>query len=137
MSSPSLAFQAALGARLIAASAVTTLVPASNIFDRPGRPEAFPCIQLGEDTEVDDAAPLARDRCDVTATLHIWSREAGLAGAKAIAGAIRGTLSGYWTLTGWRVVDAPMVQAARFLRDPDGVTAHGVLTIATTLELVP
>lgn len=57
-------------------------------------------------------------------------KEASLAGVKAIAGAIRvairagrAALDAGFELIDWRV------STTRFLRDPDGETAHGVVTI--------
>jgi hypothetical protein len=133
MTDPALALQKAIRARLVA-SAVTALVPANSIIDRNERPETFPCIVIGEDQTIDDPAPLARDRVTVFATLHLWHREAGLVGVKQIAGAIRTALAeDALTLDDWHVVDM-MIQSTRYLRDPDGQTAHGVLTVEATLQ---
>lgn len=48
MMEPSLALQKAVRARLVATSAVTTLVPAAHVLDRNNRPEVFPAIIIGE-----------------------------------------------------------------------------------------
>lgn len=125
---PSLALQAAIRGRLVAASAVTSLVPAASIKDANGAPSVFPSIILGEaDTVPDDG--LSRNRHETTFDLHIWVKESGLVGAKQIAGAVRDALAdGGWTVPGLHVADLYVTQT-RFMRDPGGLHSHGVLTL--------
>lgn len=122
------ALQTAIRARLVATAAVTGMVPASSILDRNARPAPDPAIILGEGQSV-DAGRIDRKACRAYATLHVWKKEAGLAGVKQIAGAIRAAIhAGRLDVTGWQCGDA-FVSDMRFLRDPDGETAHGVVTI--------
>jgi hypothetical protein len=76
----------------IADTSLTALVPANAIFDRHGRPAVFPHVILGEDQEMLGDISWARDHVRVFSTLHVWQRELGLTGIKAIAGAIRKAL---------------------------------------------
>ncbi|MCR5856575.1 DUF3168 domain-containing protein [Mesorhizobium sp. J428] len=133
--SASLAVQTAIRTRLVATSAVTALVPADSIVDSHAeRPD--PCIVLGEDQEVDEGR-IARDVVTVYSTLHLWKEEPSLEGVKAIAGAIRTAINaGRLAVTGWHFGGAH-VSSTRYLRDPDGVTSHGVLTIETIVSEVP
>ncbi|GAB1581730.1 DUF3168 domain-containing protein [Phyllobacterium phragmitis] len=132
MTEPSLALQAAIRARLVATSAVTSLVPASNILDRNSRPETFPCILIGEGQTIPDEG-LARTRHHVFADLHIWQKEPGLVGAKQIAGAIRDALSDtFWDVTGLHVADLH-IASFRFIRDPGGLHSHGIMTLQTSV----
>ncbi len=134
--SASLAVQKAIRARLVGWPGVVALVPASKILDRNSRPAPDPSIVLGEDQEVDEER-VARNVVRVYSTLHIWQKEAGLVGVKAIAGAIRSALA-----TDKLSFAAPyhfadcLVSSTRFLRDPDGETAHAVLTIETLVSEV-
>lgn len=132
MTEPSLDLQKALRDRLIASSAVTSLVPAGHVLDKNGRPEVFPCILIGEgETMPDDG--IARNRHQTFADLHLWATEPGLAGVKAIAGAIRGALSdGPLNVDGFRVADL-RIERSRFLRDPDGIHSHGVVSLHARL----
>lgn len=133
--SAALALQAAIGARLAADPAVLALVPAGQIIDSHSLPEAFPCVILGEDQEVADDLTFERQHVRVTSTLHVWHREAGLAGVKAIAGAIRDALrGGLPVLSGASCLDMRF-EGARFMRDPDGITSHGVVTVDSLVEL--
>lgn len=136
--SAALALQKAVRTRLTSYAAVAALVPADNIIDRHARPEVFPCIVMGEDQEIGEDVTLTRHHLRVFATLHVWHRETGLTGVKAIAGAIRDAVkAGFPELdTPYRRVDI-RYEGARFLRDPDGVTAHGVVTLEALIEDAP
>jgi hypothetical protein len=121
--SASLDLQSAIRAALIADAAVTALVPAANIYDGIVRQDHMPAITLGDDMEQDADMTLARDYVRVTSTIHVWVREASFLTAKRIVGAIRSAVAS--RVAGF--VDVRF-ESARFLRDPDGVTAHGVVT---------
>jgi hypothetical protein len=133
---PSLALQKAIRARLVATSAVTALVPAANVLDKNSRPEVFPSINIGEGQTVPGDG-LARNRHTVFADLHVWQTEAGLAVNKAIVGAIRQAFGApFYTIDGHHVADLS-ITSARFMRDPDGVHSHGIVSIeAQLVEIV-
>ncbi|WP_041544697.1 MULTISPECIES: DUF3168 domain-containing protein [Chelativorans] len=125
---PSYTLTVAIHARLVASSAVTSLVPATSIGDHNGLPTTFPCVIIGEGQTLPDDG-ISRNRHEVFADLHIWQTELGLTGAKNIAGAIRAALSdGPLTATGLHVVGL-QIASTRFLRDPDGKHSHGVMSI--------
>lgn len=134
--SASFAAQKAIRGRLVATAAVTSLVPVDSILDRNARPNPDPSIIIGEDQEVDQSR-IARNVVRVFSTLHLWKKELGLAGVKAIAGAIRTAVhsSPLAPMDGWHFGDA-YVSSTRFLRDPDGETAHGVVTIECLMSEV-
>ncbi|MEF2071902.1 DUF3168 domain-containing protein [Consotaella aegiceratis] len=134
--SAALAVQKAIRARLVESVTVTDLVPAANILDRNSRPAPDPSIIIGEDQEVDEDR-IARNVVRVYSTLHVWKKEAGLVGVKAIAGAIRTAINGrkIAPVDGFHFGDC-YVSSTRFLRDPDGETAHGVVTIETLVSEV-
>ena len=133
-----LVLQRALRARLISWPAVTALVPAGSILDSHQRPAPDPAIILGEDQEI-AGGDIRRQQTRVYATLHLWKREPSTEGVKEIAGAIRAALHSGRPALGpdWHCVDC-WVGATRFLRDPDGETSHGVVTVeALVKRLVP
>lgn len=123
------ALQTAIRLRLVATPAVTALVPASSILDTNQRPAPVPSIILGEGQSLEGDRLDRRDQ-RVVMNLHVWKREPGLAGVKAIAGAIRAALhAGRLPPTeGVHFADC-RVSSMRYLRDPDGETAHGVVTV--------
>lgn len=132
------AVQKAIRARLVATPAITSLVPASSILDTNQRPAPSPAILLGESQAVDEGDSIARNRMRVYHTAHVWKQEASLAGVKAICSAIRGAIhAGRLSLgTGFHCVDA-RVSSMRQMRDPDGETAHGVVTVEVLVEALP
>ncbi|WP_028030529.1 DUF3168 domain-containing protein [Gemmobacter nectariphilus] len=137
--SAELAVQVALRARLIGTPAVVALVPAAAILDTGQRPALFPAIILGESQAVDEGDSIARDRLRVYHTAHVWTRETSLQGVKRICGAIRAAVAvGRLDLgPGFHCADL-RVSSMRQMRDPDGETSHGVVTIeALVKELAP
>ena len=129
--SASLAVQKAIRSRLISEVSVTALVPATSIIDRNARPAPVPSIIIGEDQEVDEG-DIERRNVRIYSTVHLWKRETGLEGVKAIAGVIRSAIRSVRlpALDGFHFADC-RVSSTRFLRDPDGDHAHGVVTIET------
>jgi hypothetical protein len=128
--SPDLAFQKALGARLAATAEVTALVSAASILDRNERPVPVPSIILGETQVLDEETSMARAHQRLFHTVHVWQREEATGGVKAICWAIRRAVhSGRLALEGGFFCADLRVQDIRVMRDPDGVTAHGVVTI--------
>lgn len=135
--SADLAVQKAIRARLIGTAAVTNVVPASSILDVNQRPAPSPSIIIGEGMAMEGDRIDRRDQ-RVILDLHVWKKEAGLTGVKAITGAIRAAVRGKFPQTdGHRFGDC-RVTRSRFLRDPDGETAHGVVTVeALVVEVTP
>lgn len=135
--SPEIALQTALRARLTATTGIISLVPAPNILDRNERPNPRPSIIIGEAQTADEGDTLARTRLRVYMDLHLWIEEPSTAGVKALAGAIRTALRTRLVAgsTGIHIPDC-RVSSTRFLRDPDGKTSHGVVTINCVVEEV-
>lgn len=132
MTEPSLPLQAAIRARLVAASAVTSIIPASAIVDRNATPALDNSIMIGEAmTGPDDG--LARHRHMIVADVHVWRKEPGIVGAKQVVGAIRAALSdGPLSVAGFHVADL-RIASSRFLRDPGGLHSHGILSLEARL----
>ncbi|WAJ26277.1 DUF3168 domain-containing protein [Antarcticirhabdus aurantiaca] len=129
---PSLPLQAAIRARLIATSAVTSIIPASAIVDRNATPALDHSIVIGDGISGPDDG-VARNRHMVVADLHIWRKEAGVVGAKQVAGAIRAALmDGPLPVAGFHVADL-RIASTRFLRDPGGAHSHGVVSLEARL----
>jgi SPP1 family predicted phage head-tail adaptor len=93
MPEPSLAFQKALRARLIASPDLAALLPPDNIIDATNRPERFPCVKIGEG-QTSFAVPYTRYHDKATLDVHVWCEEAGLSTAKEIIGAITTAIRG-------------------------------------------
>ncbi|WP_164661328.1 DUF3168 domain-containing protein [Tropicibacter sp. Alg240-R139] len=122
--------QKAIRARLVATQAVTDLVPALSILDHNQRPAPNPSIIIGETQLVDEGSSMKRAHSRVYHTLHIWMREPSLEGVKRIGGAIRGAIQ--WSRINldarYHAADIK-VSSIRAVRDRDGETSHGIVTI--------
>jgi len=124
----SLAAQKSLRNHLVADTDLIALVPAADIRDSNARPERFPCIILGEATVVGADAP-CMSISELHLTAHVWTREPGTENCKLIAGAVRRAAEGIDEMVdGFDLGFA--FDGTRYLRDPDGETAHGVVTFA-------
>lgn len=136
MIEPSLACQIAIRSALVAAPAVTALVPATSIFDRSTRPEKFPCIIVGDGQTVLEPHTLTRSHIRVYSDVHIWTQETGLEGVKTLAGTATAALRIKPSIAGFRVIDW-QVHGVRFLRDP-GDYGHAIVSIeALVNEVAP
>lgn len=129
---PSLPFQAAIRTRLVASSAVTSIIPASAIVDRNATPALDHSIVIGEGITAPDDG-IARRRHVIVADLHVWRKEPSLVGAKQVVGVIKDALNdGPLTVAGYHVVDL-QIASTRFLRDPGGLHSHAVLSLECRL----
>lgn len=132
-----LAIQIALRARFITTADIVLLVPADNIVDRSSLPPLDPSIVLGEVQIVDEGDSIARDRLRVYSTVHIWKREESLSTVRQVGWGIRTALRrGHLDLgPEFQCADC-FVASQRNLRDPDGMTTHGIVTIETLVKVL-
>lgn len=124
MADASLALQGAINVR------VRAQVPAvgGRVFDRVPADVAFPYVELGEAQALDDGAQ-CHDGQELFATLHVWSREVGQVECKTIAGAVRAAVHEADLDLGAAFQFLEIAhQDTRYLKDPDGLTSHAVLT---------
>lgn len=130
--SPDLALQKAVLARLAASGEVTALVPVDAMVDAHGIPQRFPSIVMGEGQVVREPLTLEARHRRIYATLHVWTKS--MPTARAIVGAITAAVEHLPVqLEGGHHAISTLVSSARFLRDPDGETAHGVVTVESLI----
>lgn len=134
--SAALAVQIAVRNRLIETPEILGLIPADNIVDVNSFPLLDPSIILGEGQEI-EGDRIDRRNSSVFLTLHVWKKETGLEGVKAIAGAIRAALRNRLDVPdGHFHCGDVRVSSTRFMRDPDGETAHAVVTVEALINEV-
>ncbi|WP_454917282.1 DUF3168 domain-containing protein [Xanthobacter sediminis] len=129
---PDLALQKALLARVTADAEVAALVPAGNVIDAYGVPQRYPCIIFADGQVVREPLTLECRHRRVYATLHVWTKS--MPQARAIAGAITAAVEGAPVETEAHRAISTVVSSTRFLRDPDGETSHGVVTVDCLME---
>ncbi len=124
MSDASLALQGAINLRLRADVAAV----AGRVFDRVPADVVFPYVEIGEFQALDDGAQ-CHDGQELFATLHVWSREVGQVECKTIAGAVRAVVHETEFDLGPAFQFLEIAHRdTRYLKDPDGLTSHAVLT---------
>jgi hypothetical protein len=134
MSDPSVEIQNAVEAALRASAAVKSAMGLATVrlytLSAPVN-APFPHLIIGEDQIVGDDSDCGQ-ASDVAVTIHVYSRTDTPAAtrlqAKAIAAAVRQVLTAELTVTGHRVIDWQF-ETTRHLKDPDGLTAHSVVTL--------
>jgi len=126
MASPSLELQGAIVARLKAWAGLSGTVN-GRVYDAVPAGAAFPYITVGEGDETSDDADCI-DGFEISLDIDIWSRANGYPEAKRISEEVREAIkSADLTLPTNALVDFRHRQT-RFLRDPDGLTSHAVMT---------
>lgn len=136
MFEPSLALQTAIRAKLIAAPAVTSLVPADRIRAGATRPDLFPTIILAAGQTMFLGRASGGQLCArVVLDLHIWALEDGADTARMIGGAVLQTLIDAPEADGFGIDDwdKPAVQ---WMRDPkpELTACHGVMQLAAVVR---
>ena len=130
---PALLLQSAIRSAMIANAAFTALIPAASILDVNMRPSVMPCLLIGEGQTL-PGGDLARHNHEVYLDFHIWAIEPGTVFIKQAVGALRTALADHiHTLPGLNVADAHITMA-RFMRDPDTVHSHAVVTLCCKVQ---
>jgi len=126
LTDPSTALQAAIKARLNADAQITSLV-ADRIFDRVPNVPQYPFITFG-DTQILPETGEGTDGVEAFVTIHTWERFKGFDNVKSIGKLIIALLHDADLSVSENVLLSILLQSAHYLRDPDGLTSHGVLT---------
>jgi hypothetical protein len=106
--------------------ALTPALAPVPVLDMAGPDQMYPYVTIGECT-CDQDDPLLGQGVNLEATIHTWSRYPGMAEAQTLMETVRNTLDRQrFPITDAQWVDTIWI-FAQTLRDPDGVTRHGVL----------
>lgn len=132
MSDPSYALQVALVAALKAAGALPDVV-GGRVYDSVPPDAAFPYVTLGDGQVLPDKAECV-DGVEVSMQVDAWSRQVGYGEVKTIGAAIVAALDDKPLAVAGFNVTVFELESARYLRDPDGKTRHGVITFRGLLE---
>jgi|TARA_Y100000114_G_C11596692_1_gene248377 hypothetical protein len=125
MSTGSFALQEAIYSRLNSDSNLTSTLGAS-IFDEVPHGTATPYVSIGygSQTEFDTKSESGSTN---TLNLHIWSEYKGAKECKQIMDRIHDLLHNHsLSVTGFNLINLRF-EFSDILRDPDGVTRHGIM----------
>lgn len=121
------AVNAAVWARLDGDATLDTLAP-GGIHDESPQPPVYPWVQIGETVATKDAV-FERDGRNVLQRLHVWSQYAGSKECADIMARIGDLLDEYELAVSGGTVESCEVEQTQILRDPDGITRHGVIDL--------
>lgn len=125
------ALQKAIYAALMASPAVAS----GAVYDRVPKNAGFPRVTIGDEQVLDDGDSCG-DAWEAYSTLHVWSRpnEGSKSEVKILAAEVAARVATEdLAVSGFTVVVAA-IEEMRFLRDPDGITEHGVVTVRHELQ---
>ena len=136
MSDPTAVLQAAIVPVLKVDSGLSALI-GTRIYDTPPPSPVFPYVSVGEDQFVKDRADCYTGG-EATLVFHVWSREVGFLQAKRVGAALVEALDGLeidLSSGQQRLVDL-LFDSSNYIRDPDGLTSHGIVTFTALIEPV-
>lgn len=97
------------------------------LLDAAGPDQEYPYVTFGE-FAADQADCLTAEGVDMDMTIHVWSRQPGMLETQLLMDIVKDTLHGKsFALTGAVQHVTTIWEYATTLRDPDGLTRHGVL----------
>ncbi|UWR30434.1 DUF3168 domain-containing protein [Sulfitobacter sp. W002] len=131
--STSIDLQTLIYERLVADARVHALVE-DRIFDRVPADADYPCITFGPSDYSPEDMDCIKGR-DETLQLDCWAEDHGrLRPAKEIADAVKKALHQFEADAGDSALITMTVEAVRVMRDRDGITGHGIVTVTANLE---
>lgn len=133
LTDPSLALQGAIISTLKNDQVVSGFV-VGRVFDSVPTPSpSFPYISLGDAQVLPELAEFT-NAADLFITLHIWSRAVGFPECKRIGAAVTAALHDATLTLADGTLQSLLLDSSRYLRDPDGLTSHGILTFAALTD---
>lgn len=102
-------------------------------YDRVPTDYVMPYATIDDAQILDDGNTCDDDVFEVFATIHYWSRTVGQVEAKLGADTIRGALKAPFLVDGFEITSAKF-ESALHLTEPDGLTAHAVITFRYLLQ---
>lgn len=134
MLDPALPLQAAIAAALLADTDLAEIV-GTRVYDIPPDRPKFPYVTLGDDLVVNDGTDCVSS-AEVAITIHAWSQNKTYKEVKLMAARIAAVLdenTSSLSPEGHHLIDIQH-ETTRYLRDPDGVTRHAVITFQAITE---
>lgn len=102
------------------------------IHDRVPEKATFPYATIGSEQTVDDGNSCG-DGWLVFADVHVWSRVPGKVEAKTLSASVATAVLATTDVAGFALDDVRLESRSTF-DDPDGLTAHTVMTFRFTLD---
>ncbi|WP_441268682.1 DUF3168 domain-containing protein [Bradyrhizobium sp. 215_C5_N1_1] len=125
---PAADLRAALEAKLKATPALTALI-GDRIYDRvPAKPD-YPLVTIGNMQVIPESAD-GVDAAETSVTIHVWDQFKQADKSRKVGGVVVSALHEEELRTVDSGTQSVLLESASYLRDPDGVTNHAVLTFS-------
>jgi hypothetical protein len=98
---------------------------AGRVFDRVPELPDFPYVSFGSEQVLDDGNT-CDDGWEVFSDIHVWSRAVGYVEAKQLVADVVDRINTISAIGGHALISV-VVEDTRMLRDPDGLTSHGIV----------
>tara|TARA_Y100001970_G_C14226585_1_gene856057 strand:- start:1243 stop:1650 length:408 start_codon:yes stop_codon:yes gene_type:complete len=119
------ALQTAIYSRLNTDSTLTN-THGAGVYDEVQEGNSYPFVTIGEETAIDYSTKDV-DGGELTVNIHVWSQYKGSKETKTIMDRIHDLLHDYnLSVTGYNLVNSRF-EYSDIMRDPDGITRHGVM----------
>lgn len=128
LTDPSMDLQTAITGVLTSNSDIVAQI-ADRIFDRIPDAPTFPYISFGETQLIPELAECT-DAAECFVAIHTWDRFEGFDAIKSLGKLVVAALHDRSITISDGSVQSMLLESARYLRDPDGLTSHGVFTFA-------
>lgn len=128
LTDPSADIQTAVAAKLGGLPALAAVI-ADRIYDRIPNVPTYPLLTFGE-MQVLPVDGEGLDGADCSLTLHSWDQYKDFAKSKQIGALVINALHDEHLATASVGTLSVLLTSARYLRDPDGLTTHGVFTFS-------
>lgn len=122
---PSYAIQASVVAALKGSADLTSIV-GDAVFDAIPKAK-YPRVNVNAATVFPELGD-GTDAAESTLEIHGWSEKVGFGEIYNIGAAVIAALHDVGLVVGGRRVQSILLDTARYLRDPDGLTSHGIFT---------
>ncbi|MBW7967578.1 DUF3168 domain-containing protein [Bradyrhizobium sp. BR 10261] len=128
LTDPAADIRSAIVAKLSADPALANLI-ADRIYDRvPAKPD-YPLVTIGNMQVIPESAD-GIDAAETAVTIHVWDQFKAADKSRQVGGAVVGVLHDEELSTASSGTQSVLLESANYLRDPDGVTNHAVLTFS-------
>lgn len=104
------------------------------IYDRVPEKPVFPYVTIGNEQVIDDGN-FCDDGFEVFSDIHVWSRPASGSKieVKSIMADVYSAIIGIAIVADFRLISMQL-ETSRTMRDPDGLTEHGVMTFKSLVD---
>jgi hypothetical protein len=125
---PAADLRAAIEAKLKAAPALAELIGA-RIYDRVPKAPEYPLVTIGNIQVLPESAD-GVDAAESAVTIHVWDQYKRADKAKPVGALVISALHEEQLSIVGGGAQSVLLESANYVRDPDGVTNHAVLTFS-------